>query len=129
MIEVTAKSARMWSRLGQRGSIFGAAIPDLAKSNGNLRVVTADLGLLSGLERLKTACENQYLNVGIAEQDMIGIAVFLRRHMQPLSPCEALNRSGTTWDISNITSKLLVPPLVWLWGCLETRTIRWRILH
>lgn len=79
MIEVTAKSARMWSRLGQRGSIFGAAIPDLAKSNGNLRVVTADLGLLSGLERLKTACENQYLNVGIAEQDMIGIAAGLAK--------------------------------------------------
>lgn len=79
MMEITSMNARMWSRLGQRGAIFGVALPELAMSHENLRVVTADLGLLSGLDRFKTANPDKYLNVGIAEQNMIGIAAGLAR--------------------------------------------------
>lgn len=72
-------NVKMWSRLGQRGTLFGVALPELARSCENLRVVTADLGLLSGLDRFKTANPDKYLNVGIAEQNMIGISAGLAK--------------------------------------------------
>lgn len=72
-------NVKMWSRLGQRGTLFGVALPELARSCENLRVVTADLGLLSGLDRFRTANPDKYLNVGIAEQNMIGISAGLAK--------------------------------------------------
>ena len=79
MLELTSMNARMWSRLGQRGAVFGVALPELAKTQADLRVITADLGLLSGLDRFKTANPEKYLNVGIAEQNMIGVAAGLAK--------------------------------------------------
>lgn len=79
MMEITSKNIRAWSRLGQRGAIFGAALPELAKANQDFWIVTADLGLLSGLERFKASYPDRYLNVGIAEQDMIGISAGLAK--------------------------------------------------
>lgn len=79
MLEITSINVRMWSRLGQRGAIFGVALPELAMSHENLRIVTADLGTLSGLDRFKTANPDKYLNVGIAEQNMVGIAAGLAK--------------------------------------------------
>jgi len=79
MQELIQRNFNTWSRLGQRGSIFGMALPEIAQKNEQLRVVTADLGLLSGLDRFKKAFPNQYINVGIAEQNMIGIAAGLAK--------------------------------------------------
>ncbi|MEG2020151.1 MAG: transketolase C-terminal domain-containing protein [Oscillospiraceae bacterium] len=74
ILEVNARNARMLSMLGQRGSIFGVALPDIAQTNENIKVLTADLGLLSGLGKFIAAHPDKYLNVGIAEQNMLGIA-------------------------------------------------------
>lgn len=71
---VKASSIRAWSRLGQRGSVFAIALPQIAKEKDNLKLLTADLALLSGMERFVTAYSDKFLNVGIAEQNMIGIA-------------------------------------------------------
>lgn len=74
MLEFTSINARMWSKLGQRGTVFGVALPELAQYQDNIKVITADLGLLSGLERFKTNYPDKFIDVGIAEQNMIGIA-------------------------------------------------------
>jgi len=74
MQEFNQRNVIAWSRLGQRGSIFGLALPEMANEMENIRVVTADLGLLSGLDRFKKAWPDRYINVGIAEQNMIGIS-------------------------------------------------------
>lgn len=71
---VKASSIRAWSRLGQRGSVFAIALPQIAKEKDNLKLLTADLALLSGMERFVKAYPDKFLNVGIAEQNMIGIA-------------------------------------------------------
>jgi transketolase len=65
--------------LGQRGAVFGVALPELAKNMDNLWVLTADLASLSGLDRFKSSCPDKFLNVGIAEQNMIGIAAGLAK--------------------------------------------------
>lgn len=74
---VKLSNIRTWSRLGQRGSVFAIALPELAKQNENIKLLTADLSILSGMERFIKTYPNQFLNVGIAEQNMIGIAAGL----------------------------------------------------
>lgn len=63
------------SKLGHRGT-FSLALMDLAKEDvdDKLAVFTADLGVLSGLTRFMNEYPNKFYNVGIAEQNMIGIA-------------------------------------------------------
>lgn len=78
MLEITSSNARQWSRLGSRG-VFGQAILALAESKQNLMVLSADLGNSSGLDRFKNAYAEKFLNVGIAEQNMIGVAAGLAK--------------------------------------------------
>lgn len=63
--------------LGQRGTFFGIAMPEIAKEKDNLKLLTADLSLLSGMDRFIKSYPEKFLNVGIAEQNMIGIAAGL----------------------------------------------------
>ncbi len=78
MLEITSSNTRQWSRLGSRG-VFGQAVLSLAEMKQNLIVLSADLGNSSGLGRLKRAFPDKFLNIGIAEQDMIGIAAGLAK--------------------------------------------------
>lgn len=77
MQDTIKKNMRTWSRLGQRGTVCGMALPEVAENHENLFVVTADLAQLSSLERFKNNYPDRFLNVGIAEQNMIGIAAGL----------------------------------------------------
>ncbi|MEG2341173.1 MAG: transketolase C-terminal domain-containing protein [Odoribacter sp.] len=74
MVELTFSKIKTYCRLGQRGAIMGMAINDSAQLNPKLMVLTADLALLSGLDRFIRMYPEQFINVGIAEQNMIGIA-------------------------------------------------------
>lgn len=76
-MKVSRANIRAWSRLGQRGSFFGVAMPDIAKEKDNLKLLTADLSLLSGMDRFIASYPEKFLQVGIAEQNMIGIAAGL----------------------------------------------------
>jgi transketolase len=78
MLKITPANARLWSMLGSRGT-FGVAMLDAAESASNLVVLTADLGVTSGLERFRSAHPDKFINVGIAEQNMIGIAAGLAK--------------------------------------------------
>ena len=79
MIEITPRNIRTWSMLGQRGAAFTMALPDIAAEQENVMVLTADLSLLSGLERFRETYPERFLDVGIAEQNMIGIAAGLAK--------------------------------------------------
>ena len=72
-MDFTAKNARMWSRLGPSGAVGAAAI-DLGKKSDKVLWLTADLCFFSGLERFKTDYPDRIYNLGIAEQNMIGVA-------------------------------------------------------
>lgn len=73
MFEINQSNARQWSRLGSRG-VFGQAILAVAEHHPEMMVISADLGNSSGLDRFKKTYPDQFLNVGIAEQNMIGVA-------------------------------------------------------
>lgn len=72
-MEINLRNARQWARLGPRG-FFGQAILAVAPEHPDLIAMSADLGSSSGLERFKNAYPSQFLNAGIAEQNMIGVA-------------------------------------------------------
>lgn len=78
MFEINASNARQWSRVGSRG-IFGQAILAVAKYHPEMLVISADLGNSSGLARFKNQYPERFLNVGIAEQNMIGVAAGLAK--------------------------------------------------
>ena len=73
MIEIQRAQMRMWSMLGKRGT-FGTALTELAPGVDNLMAISADFARSSGLERYSHTYPEKFLNVGIAEQNLIGIA-------------------------------------------------------
>jgi len=78
MLEINRANVRLWSMLGSR-AVFGVAMLDAMKGADKVMVLTADLGISSGLERFRAAYPENFLNVGIAEQNMIGIAAGLAK--------------------------------------------------
>jgi transketolase len=78
MFEISSRNARTWSRLGPR-AVYGQALTALASANENIIALSADLGRSSGLDRLSKERPGQFVNVGIAEQNMVGCAAGLAR--------------------------------------------------
>ena len=73
MFEINPSNARQWTRIGSRG-VFGQAVLAVAEHHPDMMVISADLGNSSGLDRFKKTYPEQFLNIGIAEQNMIGVA-------------------------------------------------------
>lgn len=88
MIQYTPINIKTWSRLGSCGA-FGIAAMELPEIDENIMITTADLCFYSGLERFRTKYEDRLINVGIAEQNMIGIAAGMAK--------EGLNVFATTY--------------------------------
>jgi transketolase len=78
MFEINPSNARQWSRIGSRG-VFGQAILAVAQNHPEMMVLSADLGNSSGLDRFKKTYPQQFLNTGIAEQNMVGVAAGLAK--------------------------------------------------
>lgn len=76
MFKASSKAIRQWSIVGQRATA-GLVINELAKSDERLIVVTADVSSSAGLDRFKKNFPEQFLDVGIAEQNMMGVAAGL----------------------------------------------------
>lgn len=72
-MEINTRQVKQWSRLGPRG-LFGQIMLSLAADHPELMVLSADLGRSSGLDRFRNTFPDQFINTGIAEQNMIGVA-------------------------------------------------------
>lgn len=76
-MELNEKNISLWSKLGSRAT-YGLAILELIKViEDQLIVVTADTSTSAGLDRFKKRYPNNYVDVGIAEQNGIGISAGL----------------------------------------------------
>ncbi len=82
-MEIRKNSAKTWSRLGAR-AIYGMAVMELAKERGDFYVASADLAASSGLARFAAEFPDRFFNVGIAEQNLIGIAAGLAKDGTPV---------------------------------------------
>jgi transketolase len=73
MIPINSSSVRVWSLLGQGGTL-GTALLEMAKVNDKIVAVTSDLASVSGLDRFMKIFPDRLINTGIAEQNMVGVA-------------------------------------------------------
>jgi len=75
-MDFTERNLKTWSRIGSRAT-FGVIALELAQSIDDLIIVTSDVSTSAGLDRFKSKFPEKYLDVGIAEQNLIGIAAGL----------------------------------------------------
>lgn len=73
MIDFSPRNFRMWSIMGVNPSIWSIAFPEILESDSRAVALTADLCRYSGMARTWTKYSNRFTNVGIAEQNMVGI--------------------------------------------------------
>ena len=69
-------NSRGLSRLGQSGTIFGMSAPEMHEQY-NLKILSADMSVPAGLDRYKNAYPEDFYNVGIAEQNLLGVSAGL----------------------------------------------------
>ena len=74
MIEINKLNSRIYSKLGQSGAAFGLGLFDIIDENDEVFVLSSDMSRPAGLDRFKSMYPDRFLNVGIAEQNLIGIA-------------------------------------------------------
>lgn len=67
---------KLWSTVGSRAT-FGLAALELGQQIDNLMILTSDTSTSAGLDRFKKTHPKKFLDVGISEQNMIGIAAGL----------------------------------------------------
>jgi len=64
---------RTYSMLGEQGAFFNR-LAEMAAQDDRYAVLAADLAQSSGLGKFMRDCPEQFYNIGIAEQNMLGIA-------------------------------------------------------
>jgi transketolase len=75
-VEINKKQLKRWSVIGPRAT-FGLAMQDLGSYLDNLIVISADVSTSAGLDRYRKTFPDKYIEAGIAEQNMMGIAAGL----------------------------------------------------
>ena len=75
-MEINEKVIKIWSTIGPRAA-FGMAALDFAKEYENLIILTCDVSTSAGLDRYRKTYPLKYLDLGIAEQNMMGVAAGL----------------------------------------------------
>lgn len=68
---------KLMSMAGQGGSVFGISLIEMMKQRNDLMVLSSDMSTPAGLDKFKAAYPEHFMNMGIAEQNMIGTAAGL----------------------------------------------------
>ena len=68
---------KLMSMAGQGGSVFGISLMELMNQRSDLMVLSSDMSTPAGLDKFKAAYPDHFMNMGIAEQNMIGTAAGL----------------------------------------------------
>jgi transketolase len=78
---------------------FGEAMTILGKRNKNVVVVTADLGESMKVEEFAKQCPGQFVQVGVAEQNLMGVSAGLALSGKiPFAVSYAVFNPGRNWD-------------------------------
>ena len=76
MIEINKNKIKIWSTIGQRAT-FGMVVYEIANKIKDLTVLTCDVSTSAGLDRFRKNFSDKFVELGISEQNMIGIAAAL----------------------------------------------------
>ena len=72
-MEINEKNIKLWSALGSR-AVFGLAMFEEAKKRNDLMMLTCDVSTSAGLDRYRKKYPEKYIDLGISEQNLIGVA-------------------------------------------------------
>jgi len=75
-MNINERNIKVWSTIGSRAT-FGMLALELAKEVKQLMILTCDVSTSAGLDRFRKTNPDKYLDLGIAEQNMIGVAAGL----------------------------------------------------
>lgn len=70
-------NVKLLSMAGQGGSCFGISLINLMEKREDLFVLSSDMSTPAGLDKFKASFPEHFMNMGIAEQNMIGTAAGL----------------------------------------------------
>ena len=70
------KNIKTFSLIGSRAT-FGMTALELVKKREKMMILTSDVSTSAGLDRFRKNHSDNYIEVGIAEQNMIGVAAGL----------------------------------------------------
>jgi len=73
-MKISSGLIKAYSKMGQKGAASGIGMLEVAKTNPDLKVVVADSVAIASLDRFYALYPEKVVNVGIAEQNMIGVA-------------------------------------------------------
>ena len=66
-----------YAGVGQAGAVFSMYLPDIIEKHPSLRILTADMSYIAKLDRFKAFYLDRFINVGIAEQNLLGVCAGL----------------------------------------------------
>jgi len=78
IVSLTEQKIKQWSRFGPRAT-YGLVLLEMAGALDDLVAVSADLGNSSGLDRFKQTFPSRFVNVGVAEQNLVGFSAGVAR--------------------------------------------------
>jgi transketolase len=76
MLTVNATNAEIWSEIGERGT-FGKTLIEVANEMPDVVAITADLADATKVREFSKTFPDRFFQVGIAEQNMVGVAAGL----------------------------------------------------
>lgn len=97
MINIDSKNVRKWSLLGMR-RVLGLMLEELLLQDSSFTFVTADVARYFGTEKFAATYPDHYVDVGIAEQNMINVAAGIQN--------EGINVIAATYS-TFITARVL----------------------
>lgn len=78
MLDLSPLNIRILSRMGASAALSQVAV-DLSEKDNKVIFLTSDVGSFSGLDRYKSKFPQSFYNVGISEQNMLGVAAGLAK--------------------------------------------------
>ena len=75
-LEITNTNMTLWSKLGTR-ALYGTILYELGMSKLDFLVLTADTSTSAGLDRFRRSFPEFFIDVGLSEQNLIGVAAGL----------------------------------------------------
>ena len=73
-MKIDKLKSKILSRLGQNAAAFSVGLIEKQESGDEIYVISADMSEPVGLGRFKSRYPLNFINIGIAEQNMIGVA-------------------------------------------------------
>ena len=99
-----SKSIRFLARMGSRG-VLGQVLYDYACDGNDFFAISADLAHASGFDRIIKKFPEKFVDVGIAEQNLVGVAAGLAKTDIPVV---ASASAVTENELIGVTSRTLV---------------------